>query len=63
MYYLIFPILTYIYWCIHVIIKERHPTTYRPEEVLLEQVPKEHGAMLNGEQGNDPIEKMIILIT
>ena len=54
---LIFPILTYIYWCFHVIIKEIHPTTYRPEEVLSEQVPEEHGAMINGEQVNDPIEE------
>ena len=54
---LIFIILTYIYWCIHVIIKERHPTTYRPEEVLPEQVSEERGAMLNGEQVNDPIEE------
>ena len=30
---------------------------YRPEEVLSEQVLEEHGAMINGEQVNDPIEK------
>ena len=54
---LIFLILTYIYWCIHVIIKEIHPTAYRLYEVLLEQVSKEHGAIINGEQVNDPIEE------
>ena len=31
--------------------------TYRPKEVLSEQVQEEHGAMLNGEQVNDPIEE------
>ena len=36
---------------------EIHPTTYRLEEVLSEQVPEEHGAMLNGEQVNDHIEE------
>ena len=30
---------------------------YRPEEVLSEQVPEEHGAMNNGEQVNDHIEE------
>ena len=29
---------------------------YSPDEVLSEQVPKEHGAMNNGEQFNDHIE-------
>ena len=38
---------------------ERHPTTYRLEEVLLEQVQdQDHGAcMFNGEQVNDHIEQ------
>ena len=54
---LIFLILSYIYWYIHVIIKKIHPMTYRPKEVLLEQVPEKHGAMINGEQVNDPIEE------
>ena len=54
---LIFPILTYIYLSIHVFIKKRHPTTYRPEEVLSEQVLEEHRAILNGEQVNDHIEE------
>ena len=31
--------------------------TYHPEEVLSEQVPEEHGAMINGEQVNDHIEE------
>ena len=53
---LIFLILTSIYWWFHVIIKERHPTAYRPEDVLSEQVPEEYGAMNNGEQFNDHIE-------
>ena len=43
--------------CIHVIIKERHPKTYHPEEVISEQVQEEHGDMINGEQVNDPIEE------
>ena len=30
---------------------------YHPEDVLSEQVPKEHGAMNNGEQVNDHIEE------
>ena len=30
--------------------------TYRPEQVLSEQVPEEHGALINGEQVNDPIK-------
>ena len=30
---------------------------YLPEEVLLEQVSEEHGAMLNWEQVNNPIEE------
>ena len=50
----------YIYWCFHVfILKERHPTTYHPEEVLSEQVQdQDHGAcMFNGEQVNDHIEQ------
>ena len=55
---LIFPILNYIYWCFHVFIKEENCTTYRLEEVLSEQVPKEHGVpMLNKEQVNDLIEE------
>ena len=35
----------------HVFIKERHPVTYRPEEVLSEQVQdQDHGeCMFNGE--------------
>jgi hypothetical protein len=43
----------------HVIIKERHPTAYRPDQqVLPEQVQEEHGAMnINGEQVNDHIEE------
>ena len=38
---------------------ETHPTTYRPEEVLSEQVQdRDHGAcMFNGEQVNDHIEQ------
>ena len=51
------PIFTYIYWCIHVIIKEIHPTTYRSEDVISEQVPEEHGAMNDGEQVNDHVEE------
>ena len=40
------------------IYKWRHPTTYRLEEVLSEQVPEDHGAsMFNGEQVNDHIEQ------
>ena len=31
--------------------------TYRPVEVFLEQVLEEHGATINGEQVNDPIEE------
>ena len=31
--------------------------TYFLEDMLSEQVPKEHGAMLNGEQVNNPIEE------
>ena len=31
--------------------------SYPPEEAISEQVPKEHGAMLNGEQVNDPIKE------
>ena len=54
---LIFIILTYIYLFFHVIIKERHPRTYHPDEVLSEQVPEEHGVMNNGEQINDHIEE------
>ena len=55
---LIFPILSYIYWCIQVFIKEKHPTSYCPEEVLPEQVLEDHGAsMFNGEQVNDHIEQ------
>ena len=34
-----------------------HPTTYRPEEFLSEQVPQEHGDILNGEQVNNHIEE------
>ena len=34
-----------------------HPIAYHPKEVLSEQVPEEHGAMINGEQVNDPIEE------
>ena len=49
--------LTNIYWWFHVIIKERHPTTYHPDNVLLEQVPEEHGAMNNWEHVNDHIEE------
>ena len=30
---------------------------YRPKELILEQVLEEHGAMINGEQVNDPIEE------
>ena len=30
---------------------------YRQEEVLSGQVLEEHGAMINGEQVNDPIEE------
>ena len=55
---LIFTILNYIYLCFHVFIKERHPTTYCPEEVLSEQVLEDHRAsMFNGEQVNDHIEQ------
>ena len=54
---LILFILNYIYWCLHVIIKKIHPTAYRPEEIISEQIPKEHGAMNDGEQVNDPIEE------
>ena len=60
---LIFPILTYIYWCLHVIIKEIHPTSYCPKEVTSEHVLEEHGAMNNGEQVKIILKKMIILIT
>ena len=55
---LIFLILTYIYLCFHVIIKEIHPTTYCLEEFISGQVPEGHVApMLNGEQVNDNIEE------
>ena len=30
--------------------------TYHPEELISEQVPEEHRAMINGEQVNGPIE-------
>ena len=42
----------------------KRKTSYniRPEEVISEQVPEEHGAMDNGEQVNDHIEEDIILI-
>ena len=33
------------------------PTAYLPEEFLSEQIPKEHGAVLNGEQVNNHIEE------
>ena len=53
--------LIYIYWCFHVFIKERHPTAYRPKEVLSEQVPdQDHGAsMFNGEQVNDHTDNVV----
>ena len=31
--------------------------TYHPKEVLTKQVPEEHGAMINGEQVNDPTKE------
>ena len=35
-----------------------HPTAYRLEEVISEQVPEDHGvSMFNGEQVNDRIEE------
>ena len=49
--------LTNISWWFHVIIKEIPPTTCRPEDVLSEQAPMEHGAMNNEEQDNDHIEE------
>ena len=58
--YFFFHILMYIYWCFQVfILKERHPTAYRPEEVISAQVQdQDHGAcMFNGEQVNDHIEQ------
>ena len=54
---LIFPILNYIYLYLHVIINQINPTAYRPKKVLSEQVSEKHGAMLNGEQVNNPIEE------
>ena len=54
---LIFPILNYIYWCLHVIINKIHPKAYHQEEFLWEQVQEEHGSQLNGEQVNNPIEE------
>ena len=38
--------------------------TYRPEEVLLEQVSEEHGTMINGVEAKNGVllKKMIILI-
>ena len=56
-YFNISYIKLYLFRCLHVIIKQRHPLAYRPEEVLSEQALEEHGAMFNGEQVNNPIEE------